>query len=303
VTDQTDSVRAAQSHELPHALDLLLRHLPAGERRRRATNLLQLLGNSPYPQVGVFISPSTAGTDGAIVCELLPGRTGLVWPPQVACGAGQQAIEDKLTQRGVDWLTDQGALVLQAVLSPEETPQALPLLRNGFVHATTLHYLRHLLRQIPSSTSTPCWTVEPYSDQNADIFQQILLHSYEGSLDCPELNGRRDVADIIAGYKAHGGHSPELWWLIRLGDRPAGVLIAAAMHETSAHEVAYVGVIPAMRGQGLARQIIECALAELRRRRSTQVTISVDCRNRPALRLYAGLGFEEFDRREVYFRA
>ncbi len=302
VTEQTDFVRAAESHELPHALELLFQHLPAAERRRRTTSLLQLLGNTPHPQVAVFILPTPAGVEGAIVCESLPGRTGLIWPPQVARLKEQQSTEDRLTQRGIDWLIRQGARVLQAVLSPEEAPQARPLLRHGFVHATTLHYLRHTLRQIPSPPSTPRWTVEPYCDQNADIFQQTLLHSYEGSLDCPELNGRRDVADIIAGYRGHRGHHPELWWLVRLSDRPAGVLIAGALHEDTGHEVAYIGVVPERRGQGVARQIMEKVLTELRRRNSPQVTISVDCRNRPALRLYSGLGFEEFDRREVYFR-
>jgi ribosomal protein S18 acetylase RimI-like enzyme len=302
VDDHADFVRAARSEELPQALDLLFRHLAPSERRRRALNLLQLVGNSPCPHVAVFILTSTAGTEGAIVCEVLPGRTGLAWLPQVACETGQQAKEDTLTQRGIEWLTQQGALVLQAVLSPEETPRAGPLLRNGFMHATTLHYLRHSLRQIPCSKPTPGWSIEPYCDQNADLFHQTLLHSYEDSLDCPELNGRRDLGDIIAGYRAHGEYNAELWWLVRVDDRPAGVLITAAVHEDSAHEVAYVGVVPGRRRKGLARETMARALAEMRARKSSQVTISVDCRNQPALRLYASLGFEEFDRREVYLR-
>ena len=42
------------------------------------------------------------------------------------------------------------------------------------------------------------------------------------------------------------------------------------------------------------------ALAEARAAGASSLTLSVDARNRPASELYRGLGFESFDRREVF---
>ena len=83
---------------------------------------------------------------------------------------------------------------------------------------------------------------------------------------------------------------------------PSGRLIGAGVPECDGYEVAYIGVVPEMRRRGYARETILRFLAELRVRRAKQVTITVDKRNQPALRLYTGLGLEEFDRREVYLR-
>jgi ribosomal protein S18 acetylase RimI-like enzyme len=116
------------------------------------------------------------------------------------------------------------------------------------------------------------------------------------------LNGRREPRDIIAAHQAHGRHEPDFWWLIRYAGEPAGVLIAAGIPGTTGYEIAYVGVVPQMRERGVARETMRRALAQMRVREASEVAITVDSRNQPALQLYASLGFEEFDCREVYLR-
>jgi mycothiol synthase len=290
--------------ELLHALELAFQCLPEAERERRKKNLTALLAGGTCTGVGVFALHDARGEiAGIVLCELLPGRTGLLWPPQVTGLPSPEPHEDLLARLGVDWLTNQGATVIQAVLGADETRLAAPLLRVGFVHATSLRYLRRPLnRSVDARALSPQLTMDRESACDVTAFQQSLLRSYDGTLDCPELNGRRALDDIIAGHKAHGRYDPEFWWLMRYGGRPVGVLIAAGVPDRREYEVAYVGVIPEMRGRGIARETMIRALAEMRSREASAVAISVDCRNEPALRLYAGLGFSEFDRREVYFR-
>jgi ribosomal-protein-alanine N-acetyltransferase len=66
--------------------------------------------------------------------------------------------------------------------------------------------------------------------------------------------------------------------------------------------VIYVGVVPTARRQGLGRQMMRHALAQAQQAGVGRVTLSVDNRNAPAWALYRSLGFEEFDRREVFLR-
>jgi mycothiol synthase len=64
--------------------------------------------------------------------------------------------------------------------------------------------------------------------------------------------------------------------------------------------------VPEARGRGIGRALTALALAEARGAGAERVTLAVDVRNEPACRLYARLGFQVTEQREVYltfFRA
>ena len=46
------------------------------------------------------------------------------------------------------------------------------------------------------------------------LFAETILQTYRDSLDCPGLNGVRQIEDIIAGHKASGEFDPALWFLL-----------------------------------------------------------------------------------------
>ena len=94
-------VREVQPQELGLALELAFQHLPAPERERRRKNLSLLLAGGACGNVGMFVLRDAADAIiGSILCEQLPGRTGLVWPPQVAPGLTSGKFEDALVQHG-----------------------------------------------------------------------------------------------------------------------------------------------------------------------------------------------------------
>ena len=82
--------------------------------------------------------------------------------------------------------------------------------------------------------------------------------------------------------------------------RAIGVLLLTDVPEWRGWDLAYLGVVPEARGRGLGRQLAIKALRAARSGGATQLTLAVDARNFPAWHLYARLGFEAFDNREVY---
>src|SRR5262249_15951423 len=157
-----------------------------------------------------------------------------------------------------------------------------------------LWYLRHDLEGSVHSF----WSEDPLEYQSYDApesrgrFHGTLLRSYEGTLDCPEVNGVRTLDEGLAGHRAQGQHDPRPWRLARAHGGVVGVLLLTEMPEWRTWDVSYVGIVPEARGRGLGRTLMRKALWEARSSAVRQLTLSVDTRNLPACHLYLGLGFE-----------
>jgi ribosomal protein S18 acetylase RimI-like enzyme len=296
---QAVTIEPARSDELAEAFGLIFRH-PAETRERRVANALHLVRTGELDPAGVLVARASDGLRGAVICLPVPGASGLVWPPQVSINP-PTAIEDELLHHAAVWLRQRGARLGQALLTPAEAHLALPLERNGFVHITTLWYMRHSL-DVPFGLvrARDRLVYRPYADGDEDLFHQTLLRTYEETLDCPEVTGVRDLGEVLEGHRAQGVYDPRRWWLALDGDRPVGVLLLTGLPESDGWEVAYVGVVPEARRRGWGRELLHKALRAAHASQATHLTLSVDARNRPAWRLYLDLGFEAYDCREVY---
>ena len=296
------SVESARADELEPALRLLFQRLPPEACEGRVRRAQTLIGSGDIPQEGVLVAREYGALRGVMVCVPLAGASGLVWPPQ-ASGTDPVGIEDRLVRTGIAWLRARGARLAEALLLPSEAALATPLLRHSFKRITRLQYLRHSVDpadgQLRDGHATRL-TFETYTDATRDRFHATLLRSYEETRDCPELNGVRQVEEIIAGHKAQGTYDPERWWLALADGRPVGVLIVTEIAEWSSWDVAYVGVVPEARGRGIGRALMARAFRAAAIAHATQVTLAVDERNQAARRLYDRLGFEPFDERDVY---
>jgi len=287
--------------EREEAFALLFRHCPPEERRPRVARSLGLIEKGELDPEGVVVLRGAGGLVGAAVGVVVPGGSGLVWPPQVASGPCRSLHEDTLTRHVIGWLRQRGARLAQCLLAPEEASLASPLLRNGFRHITALWYLRHERELSPSWLGTPSrLTLQTYEEADRDLFHTTLWRTYEGTLDCPEVAGMRTLEDVLTGHKAQGAFDPSLWWLGRAGTDPVGVLLVAATAEPPVWEVAYVGVVPEARRQGFGRELLLRALLEARAAEVDEFFLTVDGRNHAAWALYRSLGFTTFDKREVF---
>lgn len=291
----------ARPEEIPDVFRLLFQDLPLGEREERVARAVHYVRRGELDPEGLLVERGPEGLLGAVVCLPVAGAGALIWPPRSLPDDGPTAREDRLVRQAVRWLRGKGAKLAQALLPPAEILLAAPLERNGFSHVTHLWYLcRHLDPFTPPPDAPELLTFQPFDPLQPAVFRRTLLRTYEDSLDCPEVNGVRTIDEVIAGHQAQGRFDPHRWWVaLREGD-PVGVLLLVELPEGGDWEVAYMGLVPEARRRGLGRQLLAKALGEAGAAGVRRVVLSVDGRNLPAERLYHRLGFESFDRREVY---
>jgi ribosomal protein S18 acetylase RimI-like enzyme len=290
-------IETARSSDWVEALALAFQHFPAHERDTRVLNAISLIEKGELDGKGIFVAWRQAQLAGVLVCLPTPGAAALVWPPH-STGKDRSQVEDALLRHGNRWLQSLGVKLAQTVLARDQVDLATPLLRNEFRHITTLLYLRHGLSQ--RRAPTPILDFETYSTCSLDVFVATLERTYEDTLDCPEINGVRNMDEILAGHRAQGIHNPEHWWLARRHGKPVGVVLAARISEWEGWDLSYVGVVPEARGQGFGRQLTTQALLAAHQEGANELTLSVDRRNLPARNVYRRLGFRLFEEREVY---
>lgn len=293
-------VESAHPGELAPALRLVLRRFDAENVEGRVRRALALVADGELPADGILVVRAGSVVAGAIVCIPLPGSSGLVWAPQAADWTESGPIEDALVRAGLIWLRQRGAKLAQAFLYPDEAPLGEPLLRNGFHRVTRLLYLRRPADDTSPADTRTKLTCQTYREADSALFRRTLLRSYEQTLDCPELNGVRTVEEIVEGHKAQGAFDPDRWCVALLDGRPVGVLIVNPMPELDGWDLAYLGVVPEARGCGIGLALTTRVLAEARAAGTSQLMLAVDARNLPARHLYARLGFEFYDERDVY---
>jgi ribosomal protein S18 acetylase RimI-like enzyme len=294
-------VSTAEASELSSALELLFRDSPPDERAIRMSNTRQMLETGELNPRGIVVARNRNQIVGALICLPAAGSSGLIWSPQMSAHQHNAEIEDGLLQFATAWLKETGVKIVQALLLPKEVALGIPLLRNGFVHITRLRYLRHKLESPQARFERPAnLELFPQTEVAPAVFQQTLLRSYEGTQDCPEINGVRTIEEILAGHRAQGQYDPEKWWLAQEDGTPVGVLLVVEVSEWHSWEIAYVGVVPEARARGIGTAIMLEALHRARTGKRLQLTLSVDQRNAPACHLYRKIGFTQYDAREVF---
>lgn len=298
IQDMDAAPQVARTEEWAAAFRLIFQHLGTDESERRCGNALHLLERGQLDPQGIFVLHGENGLLGAVVCLPVPGGSALVWPPG-AVNDRRTFVEDVLLRHALGWLQQRGVKLAQTLLAPEEAFLAAPLQRHGFALVTHLMYLRHDLNVPLNCLAVPA-RLEYRAFEGNPVFGQTLLRTYEGTLDCPEVNGVRTLEEVLQGHRAQGEFDPERWWLALERGRPVGVLMMTEMPESGDWEVAYMGVVPEQRRRGFGREMLLQALCEARAADVPAVTLSVDARNRPARQLYRAVGFEPVEERAVY---
>jgi ribosomal protein S18 acetylase RimI-like enzyme len=228
----------------------------------------------------------------------MPGALGVAWLPR---GENLQ-IEDALTFAACNWLQQSGVKVCQSfALFPERSEMA-SLERNGFKHVTHLVYLRRDVDLEAGWGDAPEPPINCIHNESRPTSEQldVLLATQEATLDCPELNGFRTPEEVLESYFP-GNQSSSSWWLTRgEQEKPVGVFLFDKGPEPAVLELSYLGLIPAARGRGLGGAALSFVNRIAGESGYHFVTVTVDARNEPALRLYQKYGFVETERREVY---
>ena len=272
---------------------------------------------------GVCLALDSPGNMSSIV--LAPGMTQPPWRDSAVTMLKQ--LSAAAMQRGIR--------LLQGMIAPEISDETWIYHAAGFRRLTRLLYLKADRPTPPNrvtepsrpdttaSCSVPATSLSPiaaatssaissaaarpiewvsYSPATHAQFAQIILQTYENSLDCGLLNGLRDVEDVIASHKATGTFEPANWRLAFVDGQPIGVILMAHIDEQNTYEVVYMGLLLAYRGQGYGSALLAHGITLARAHGVSGVTVTVDEKNVPAQKLYLSFGFRETMSREVWFK-
>ncbi|MEM1331759.1 MAG: GNAT family N-acetyltransferase [Planctomycetota bacterium] len=253
------------------------------------------------------------------VCLLVcgPGHTGMLFlsPPGTNKSLGDEERQRSELAGCIDAAAraaDTGlgdARLLQALPEPDDDWASLALESAGFGWVGDLDYLRRHVRPDEASGS-----VEGLSDgielarlselgaEGLGLLAMALDRSYEDTLDCPALCGLRDTEDVIASHRAVGQFDSSLWWILLKGGEAHGCVLLNPIPASGTLELVYIGLGPALRGQGIAPPLLRRAVHAAAARGLTEITCAVDQANAPARKLYDRHGFVRFSGRRAYVK-
>ncbi len=251
---------------------------------------------------GLFVAHDELGiVQGAMIVQSLPGALGLAWPPRAEPGRSRAAIETALVSECCNWLLERGVKICQSFATAAERDEMIPLVQHQFQRVTeVVHLRRHILPGEDDLQAAQPLTFRPFTPNVRKAFTTTLLATYGSSLDCPELTGDRTPEELLDGFVNPNAKSIPSWHLVDHAMEPVGVVLLDAGVEPGTWELNYLGIVPTARGRGWGDLLVRFAVGRSASAGATSVTLSVDARNQPALRLYDRHGFQEYDRRDVY---
>jgi mycothiol synthase len=283
------------------ALALVLCDLAPSQRREIASGLYNSAAGANSAH-GLYVAVRGERLCGAVWGQPQPGKTAVLWPPQLTPGEGEDTAY-RLAEAAVRVLDSLDVSMAQVLLLPGDDAHVAVITSMGFQRLADLLYLSCEADRF-NATTPPQSELEfvPYEDSRRAQLAQVVEHTYENTLDCAALNGVRSMADVLDGYRATGTFRTENWLIVCSAGHDVGVLLLADHAQAKHWELMYMGLVPAARGRGWGREIVLHAQRLAHRAGAERIVLAVDSVNEPALALYRALGFEAWDRRAVYVR-
>ena len=310
----------AQSAE---ALALAAKAWPEAERTAYYQSVQQAVDSGRAESVVLLSGCRDGQVIAAQIGQVLPGRAAVVWPPQFAetCEAIRRGVTAaSLGREMATALKRGGAKVAQALVVADDPESASWLAVGGLSYAADLLYLcADVDAEFSGNSKHPHpgplpegeggekgealpFELAAFRPDDTQRLVDVIQRTYEGTLDCPKIDGLRETADVIVGYQAVGVYRPDLWFFVREENRDVGCLLINVHPDVRHAEIVYLAVVPEVRGRGwglrLALQAIEVARAS----RCERAVLAVDAANLPALALYRAAGFQTFDTRGIWLR-
>ncbi len=280
--------------------------LPAADRQQRVDAVLEQVAGGA--ELFLFESAVSDQTVAAALAVAQTGRTAVVWAPRVFDDATPGVVVDRLMETLLGELPLAGVRIAQALLESNETAQATAFQRAGFERVGDLLYMVASLGRIrtfpPTNPSPGSADLEfvPYSSETHERLQRVVEATYRETLDCPQLDGVRDVHDVLAGYRSNGTFDPRQWLIVCSEGADVGCLLLTDYPDTGHWELVYMGLVPDVRGRGFGVEVVRHAQRLTQQAGRDRLILAVDADNVPAIDVYAQAGFTVWDRRCVFLK-
>ncbi len=264
---------------------------------------LSYVTDQHLPLDDLWVAMRGEGTAGAAAL-VMPnaGRTAMAFVSPML-DSRDEAVTVTLLRQVCGGLDPAKLRLVQALLDPPQRREMQAFVAAGFHRLAELLYMQRGtdLPMMPLQLPPDLEAVH-YSEATHDLFARAIVESYEQTLDCPGLLGLRPIDDVMAGHKTTGMFTPTLWYALHRGGKPAAVMLLNLLPQRATAELVYLGLAPAFRGRGLARQLLLHGLSIVPRHGATTMVLAVDDANAPAIRLYRRLGFASGTKKTAMIR-
>lgn len=250
---------------------------------------------------GLLAAQRGPKTVGAVMLRRQAGRVAQLWTPRLTADEPADTAA-RLTCEAVRLAADWRCSLVQVAPESTSVDPLAPLDAAGFEHFADLLYMVALLETEPEAKPKLDLQLVPFEHGEDDRLAAVIQQTYVGTLDCPRLNGVRNIEDVIAGHRASGEHESDNWYFACREGRDVGCLLLADHAAARTWELVYFGLIPSVRGHGFGRQLVQSAQWLARRNDARQLVLAVAADNTPAIDAYLASGFVVWDRRPVYLK-
>ena len=292
-------IQRASLDDQAAALELVYSQLTPADRQRRMD---ELAAESPQGLVaGLWVGYRGDSMAGAVLAQVLPGKTALVSPPRIS---GHEPIETalELLTPIIAQLSHDDVRLAQTLLDTEPSPDARVMTELGFHYASDLLFLVSVEDSFPQSRAEDSLEYLPCLPGLDGRLADIVQRTYVGSLDCPEIDGVRQLDDVLNGYRKTGVFHPERWMLVRHKGVDVGCLLLTDHPRSNQWEMIYMGLVSEARGKGFGKAIARYAQWRARQAERRRLVLAVDANNAPAISAYLAMNFVIWDRRRMFLR-
>ncbi len=279
--------RPATQAEIHPALRLILGSGGRPAAEGAVIDFLQLTLHRGIDLNNLWVADLAGRVAWAVLPIVSPGRTMMLLAPGGRPRNSTHVLAGELVEAVCIHFRSRDVALAQVLLDPLDAAARASYLERSFRPMAELVYLQVDVRRSYPASPLPAgfeWVL--YSPAEHAAFAATIVESYRDSLDCPGLNGVRDVEDVIAGHKSSGEFDPTLWFLLREQGQPRAVLLLSRTAQAGTAELVYLGLTPAARGRGLGDVLMRQALHSVASQGPGTLALAVDAGNVPALRLY-----------------
>jgi ribosomal protein S18 acetylase RimI-like enzyme len=288
--------RPATPAQIPAALRLILGNAAQDATDSQISDFIRFAEQRGIRLSDLQVIQANGRLIWAILPMVNPGRTVLYFAAPVRAAASHPAAVGTAIESICRTMAQQNIQLAQVLLDPSDQATIDTYLHHGFSSMAELIYLHRAIRpfSLPAQPPPPGaeFQLQSYSAANHASFAAAIVASYQNSLDCPALNGVRDIEDVITGHQSAGEFDPADWLLLSRHGQPAAVLLLMRTPQVDAMELVYLGLAPPVRGLGIGKYLMELALYRVRQRNLAGLTLAVDSRNTPAIKLYHRHGMQ-----------
>jgi GNAT superfamily N-acetyltransferase len=204
--------------------------------------------------------------------------------------------ESDVISAAADAVVSLGARTVHIAL-PEESSLAPFFLKAGFKSGPLM---LEMAGGVPAVSAPPECKWIPYRARDRRLFADVFYRTLEGSLDFPELPVSMDGAKVMRAFEMRGVHNNDDFAGLDVGGNMCGLIFVVSQGPRV--EIVYMGLVPAERGKGLGKALVARAAERARAHNASEIQLTVDSRNVPAIAAYRKFGLSEKRAVRVYYR-